>query len=282
MVDTDILRDAAFFRRVKGIPAGNRVLWSTKDISVTREKIAAMPDQIIRAAPSAMVPKLIEHDNAAVRRKFAEAGIAIKADMQSSDFNFLARITSDRVDLSNDCVKQDRIDCSDFNNRNPVVLPSHKADALPIAISTAPWLSGTSTLAIAKFPQPGVSADSDQFRAAILAGLVKGISIGFIPIEWRFTKDPTRPMGVDFLSIKLLEWSFVSIPCCPDCLLLGAVSGGKSASDVKMADLRRAARALAAEARSLSQSIQPDVTTREGRLSEAKNFRRASDLAGRS
>jgi hypothetical protein len=82
-------------------------------------------------------------------------------------------------------------------------------------------------------------------------------------------------MGVDFLSIKLLEWSFVSIPCCPDCLLLGAVSGGKSAnSDIKIADLRREARALADRVRAVGESIQSDpVLTREQRIAEARNFR---------
>jgi hypothetical protein len=284
MVDTtiDTLRKDAFQRRVKGTAGGNRILWSAKDIAVHLDYAMAMqPDQIIRAAaaPTAL-PKLLDQDAAAVRRKFAEVGIAVKADMQSSDFNILARITSDRFDLSNDSVKQDRIDCSDFNNRNPVVLPSHNAGALPIATSTAPWLSGSSTLAIAKFPLPGVNADSDKFRAAILAGLVRGVSIGFVPLEWRFSKDSTRPFGVDFLSIKLLEWSFVSIPCCPDCLVIGAVSGGKSADDVRMADLRREARKLAASAREISESIQSDpVLTREQRLAEARNFRH---MAGRS
>jgi hypothetical protein len=64
-------------------------------------------------------------------------------------------------------------------------------------------------------------------------------------------------------------------------LLIGAVSGGKAASDAKMADLRRDARALAAKARSLSETIQPDAATREDRLLESKNFMRLADLAGR-
>ena len=50
--------------------------------------------------------------------------------------------------------------------------------------------------------------------------------------------------------------------------------------DIKTAARRREARALAAEARSISESILPDVpTTREQRLAEARNFKH---LAGRS
>ena len=85
-------------------------------------------------------------------------------------------------------------------------------------------------MAIAKFPRPGVSADSDRVAAAIRGGLVRGASIGFVPLRWSFTKDPARPMGISFHSIKMIEFSVCSIPCNPDCLLIGAVSGGKSAS----------------------------------------------------
>jgi hypothetical protein len=132
-------------------------------------------------------------------------------------------------------------------------------------------------LAIAKFPKPGVSANSDQIARAVRAGLQRGVSIAFIPTKWSFSKDPARPLGVDFHAIKLLEWSFCALPCNPDCLVIGAVSGGTAAppSDPKMADLRREARALAAKGRALAASIpDPVPLTREQRVAEAAAFRR--------
>jgi hypothetical protein len=137
-------------------------------------------------------------------------------------------------------------------------------------------------LAIAKFPKPGISADSDRIAAAVRAGLQRGTSIGFIPLSWSFSKDPTRPLGIDFKSIKLLEWSFAALPCNLDCRVIGSVSGATTpAPDAsKMADLRREARALAAKARAMSESISDPVPqTREQRIAESQALRRTL-LAG--
>jgi phage head maturation protease len=100
---------------------------------------------------------------------------------------------------------------------------------------------------------------------------MRGVSIGFIPLKWNFSKDPSRPMGVDFHAIKLLEFSICSIPANPDCYVLGSAASSQSApNDAKVADRRREARMLAASARSLSQSISDAVPlTREQRIAEA-------------
>jgi hypothetical protein len=50
----DIIRDDALSRRVLGLSGGNCIEWSAKDIAMIRDHIAAMPDQIIRAAPAAV------------------------------------------------------------------------------------------------------------------------------------------------------------------------------------------------------------------------------------
>jgi hypothetical protein len=276
---TDILRQDALSRRVKGLHGGHRIVWSGKDIAKIRDHIMAMPEKIFRAAPTA-VSKFVESP-AVVRRKFANAGISVK-DMQPSDLNFLFTISSERVDLAGDVITIAGVDCSNFN-QNPVVLNAHDSSELPIAASTAPWVSGSALMATAKFPPPGISDDSDEVAAAIRAQLVRGASVGFVPLSWSFTKDPARPFGVDFKSTRLLEWSVCSVPCNPSCLLVGAVSGGKSDSDIKMAARRHEAMAIVASARAICESISdpaPPTTTRstqsrEERIAEAAKFRRA-------
>jgi hypothetical protein len=290
----DMMRQDALSRRVKGIAGGNRILWSAKDIATIHDYVMAMPETIIRAAPTTVVHKSPEIDLASIRRKLLESGVAVNRDMQSDDLSFLYIISSQRVDLSNDDIDQAGIDFEDYKKNNPVILDSHDSSVPPIAVSSPPWLSGGKTMAIAKFPRPGISADSDRVAAAIRGGLIRGASIGFVPLRWSFTKDPTRPLGISFSSVKMIEFSTCSIPCNSDCLLVGPVSGGKSAPDVKMADLRREARALAAKARALGESIPADrAPTRESiptdpiqarayRIAEARRFRRDADLAGRS
>jgi hypothetical protein len=191
-----------------------------------------MTEKTLRAAPTA-ARKFLDLDLVAVRRKFAETGLTVNRDMQPNDRNFLVPVTTEGIDHENDSVKIPGVDCSIFN-KNRIIPLAHDTSALPIAISSAPWLSSVSgkaaLMAIAKFPEPGVSAESDRVAAAIRAGMFRGASIGFLPLKWSFSTDPSRPLGVDFNAVKLLEWSFCSLPCNPECILIGAVSGGKSAS----------------------------------------------------
>ncbi|SRR5216683_8286013 len=108
MVDTtlDILRQDALVKRVKGIAGGNRIIWSAKDIAVIRERIMAMSEKTIRAAPTRTVSEFLDVDPAAVRRKFFMANAAVvKRDIQQDDYNFLFTITSPRTDLAGDSVK---------------------------------------------------------------------------------------------------------------------------------------------------------------------------------
>jgi hypothetical protein len=250
----DALRHDALARRVKGMAGGNHIVWSAKDIALIRDYVMEIPEKVIRAAPTA-ARKFVDLDPAAARRKFANAGIAVKGDMQPGDLNFLFTISSEQVDLAGDVITIAGVDCSNYN-KNPVVLNAHDSSELPIAVSTAPWVSGTALMATARFPPPGISAESDQVAAAMRASLVRGASVGFIPLKWSFTKDPARPFGVDFQTVRLLEWSVCAVPCNPGCLVVGAVSG-KSASAASIPD--------------------PAPLTREQRIEQARNFRRIAE-----
>jgi phage head maturation protease len=126
------------------------------------------------------------------------------------------------------------------------------------------------------FPDPGISAVSDQVRAMVAAGVLRGASVGFLPGQFKFSKDPARPLGIDFLSgHTLTEWSLCAVPCNPSCLVVGPTASGKSASDVKITDRRRAARQLTARARSIFASTpNPVPMTRAQRIAEAQALRR--------
>jgi hypothetical protein len=282
----DLLRHDALTKRLNNI-GGNRIHWSAKDGALISDYIMSMPAQMFRtAAPASR--KLVDAGAAAVvRRKLSDHGIVIR-DAHPTDRKFLFIISSEDVDLAGDVVTVDGIDCANFL-KNPVVLNSHDSTALPIASSTAPIVSGKTLTAVAKFPRPGVSECSDQVAAAIRASLIRACSIGFVPLRWSFAKgDTSRPFGVNFHEIRLLEWSCCSVPCNPACLLLGTVDGQSAAShsssrnfllgnDAKMAARRREARALADQASSISASMSDDpALTRDQRLrlAEAQKFSR--------
>jgi hypothetical protein len=128
--------------------------------------------------------------------------------------------------------------------------------------------SGKAVTAIAKFPSRGVSDDSDRIAAAIRAGLVRGASIGFMPLKWAFVTDPARPFGVDFQSIRLLEWSVCSVPCNPACLLIRSIAGPKASHSSQRVE------EWLAEARAKARNSARPSSTRAQRLAEARELRR--------
>ena len=263
MSSLDILRRDALDTRLKGIAGGNRILWSAKDVSLIRDYVMEQPECFFRkaSAPARQDPATRSASTAVVR------------DIQASDLNFLFEVSNNSVDRAGDSIDPNGIDTAEVA-RNPVVLNGHDSSVLPIASSSVPWVSGSSLMAVAKFPQPGVSPASDQVAAAIRAGLVKGASIGFIPVKWSFSKDPRRPMGINFASVRMLEYSCCSIPCNPGCLLIGPVSA-KSIDQHVGAARQAQARALTLQARSASkQTSRSAPLSREQRLAEAREFQR--------
>ena len=275
MVDNlDFFRKDALRKRVNGIAGGNRVLWTDKDLLKIYDHIAsARPEEIIRAAQPTEV-KLSQPVN------LSSLGVEVRSAAGLEDHP-VCTITTPRSDLTNDSVHGAGVDSTDFA-KFCAVLDAHDSSKPPVAVSSRLWMSGDNTLAIAKFPKPGVSANSDQIGAATRAGLLRGTSIGFVPLKWSFSKDdPSRPLGVNFEAIKLLEWSLCGIPCNQDCRVVGWVSGATSSPDAsKMADLRRSARDLAAKARSISESISDLVPlTREQRIAEVQAFRRLAAVS---
>jgi hypothetical protein len=270
----DFLRNDVFLKRINPIVGSNRPIWSEKDqIKLFDKYMSARSEEIVSAAlPPQVKLSPLEIDKAAL----AKFGIDLRSDIGPED-NPLVAISTPRTDLTNDDVDTSNVDSTDFA-KFCQVLDTHDSSKPPVALSSRPWLSGTTMLAIARFPKPGVSADSDRISAAVRAGLQRGASIGFIPLKWSFSKDPSRPLGISFHAIKLLEWSFCALPCNQDCRVLGSVANNQSApSDGKTADRRREARVLAAKARALCASIDDEPLappTREQRMAEARAVRR--------
>ncbi len=272
----DILRKDAFHKRVHGIAGGNRIVWGEKDIIQIYDRLMSVRMEEIVTRHSAPETKLLgaaDTDKSAL----AKMGIELRdIGAEGDPLAVVGKITSDRVDLANDRMTPSAIDYADFLKFRGI-LDTHDSSKPPVALSTQPWLSGASLLAIANFPRSGISADSDRIAASVRAGLQRGISIGFIPRKWSFSKDAARPLGIDFHESTLLEWSFCALPCNQDCRILGSVANNQSApSDpTKNVDRRREARALASQARALIAAIDDEpAQTREQRLAEARNLRR--------
>jgi HK97 family phage prohead protease len=105
--------------------------------------------------------------------------------------------------------------------QNPVVLFAHKRDELPIATARKVQVKGSKKErrleADVEFPPPGKFARSDEVWDAIDAGLLRGVSVGFVPHTVLFEEHEDREVTV-LDDLELLELSIVPVGSNPETL----------------------------------------------------------------
>jgi phage head maturation protease len=275
----DILRQDALATRLKGVVGGARVLWPTKAVAQIRRYIWDLPERELIDATELKVS-----DQRSVIDVPASALILRAMDTSALAWQF--QISNESPDLMNDSIKLVGWRFQNFAKNGPVLF-CHDSGILPVGQSSMPWTTGSALMANVTFPAANISAVSDQVRGMIAAGVLRGASVGFVPGKFKFTSDPQRPMGIDFLDgHTLTEWSVCAVPANPSCLVVGPASGSKSAIRDSAAMTREQrvaeARALAAKARSsMRQSIADVATTREQRIAQAAEIRRLAYGVGK-
>jgi len=125
--------------------------------------------------------------------------------------------STDQVDRSGDVVVQGGISVSNFA-KTQTVLWNHDQDH-PIARCIEIGVKSGRLEALVEFPEPGVSAKSDEVYGLIKAGIINAASIGFVPLEAEPLNGKNRAAGLRFDESELLEFSFVSVPANPGALI---------------------------------------------------------------
>jgi hypothetical protein len=219
MTDTILgIRQDVFTRRL----SGGHIKWSVKDAARIRQHIWELSEKnLLRAAEV----KLLDSQ----RPVTGPMGAHVLRAMDSSALSWQFQITNETPDLCLDVIKVSGWNLQNFRKNAPV-LDCHNSAIPPLGQSSIPWPSGSGMMANVTFPESGISAASDQARAMVAANIWRGASVGFIPGQFKFSSDPARPLGIDFLSGHILtEWSICSVPCHPLCLVVGPAAGSKSA-----------------------------------------------------
>jgi hypothetical protein len=266
MVDLTEMKQVAFKWRLKG-----GAFFTPLQSAQIRHHISNMPE---RALFEAAEMKLFDQGTPAPGPMAAH----VLRAMDSTALSWHCRISDEGTDLPGDQIKVAGWNLAIAAKNCPAPL-SHDTSALPVGQWSMPYRSGSALDANVNFPQPGTSAVSDQVRAMMAAGVLRGVSVGFIPGTFRFSADKQRPLGIDFIEgHTLIEASLCPVPANPRCLVIGPATGTKSAGHdgVDIADRRREARAMVAAARTRIASIDSTPMTREQRMAEA---RRAIRLA---
>jgi HK97 family phage prohead protease len=102
--------------------------------------------------------------------------------------------------------------------QNPVALWSHDSYSPPIGRASNVGVVGNKLMGDIEFIPSDISPFAESIYRMVTAGYVKAVSVGFLPIEWKFTSDKNRPYGIDFTKQELLEISVCPVPCNPNAL----------------------------------------------------------------
>jgi HK97 family phage prohead protease len=92
---------------------------------------------------------------------------------------------------------------------NPVVLASHDPTQ-PIG-NAKPVIRNGRVEALIDFAQAGISAKADEWCGLAKSGVIRAVSVGFDPIEFK----PNKSGGYDYDKWELMEISLVAVPANP-------------------------------------------------------------------
>jgi HK97 family phage prohead protease len=118
--------------------------------------------------------------------------------------------------------------------RNPVVLWSHDATSPPIGRCTRVWVQGDRLMGDLEFAPPEIYEFADTVYKMVRDRWLSAGSVGFQPIEWSWSRDASRPGGIDFRRQELLEFSVCPVPANPGALVDGRSVAAKALSPDKI------------------------------------------------
>lgn len=121
------------------------------------------------------------------------------------------------VDHSGDSISVDGWQLDVFA-QNPVALWCHDSYSPPLGSASNVGPAGGKLMGDIEFATADLFPFADMIYRMVKAKLVRAVSVGFLPVEWKFVSDSKRPFGIDFVKQKLLEISLCPIPCNPNAL----------------------------------------------------------------
>jgi HK97 family phage prohead protease len=184
---------------------------------------------------------------------------------------FRFRFSDRSIDRMSDTIDPDGWDLTNFL-RSPTALFAHDSSAPPIGRAfNLQILAGTALDGSIEFPTADIYPFAAQVFDLIANGYLRSVSVGFIPTKFKYSTDPSRPGGIDFLEQELLEISVVPIPANANALIQ-AQAKGLSTGALRGIRSGGPSPRIAAELRSWAQeTAQPDPEE-EMRMARARNL----------
>jgi HK97 family phage prohead protease len=107
--------------------------------------------------------------------------------------------------------------------KNPVVLFVHNNKSIPVGSASNVRVEGGQLLATVTFATEDVNEEAEDVWRAVKAGLLRGISVGFIPHSYRWEMLNDEEIMV-LSDLELLELSICPVPSNPDALAIRSIN----------------------------------------------------------
>jgi HK97 family phage major capsid protein len=109
--------------------------------------------------------------------------------------------------------------------RNPVFLWAHQSDDPPIGRVKTLFTVGSRLMASVEYAEREAYPFADTIFQLVKRGFLNAVSAAWLALEWRAANDRSRPGGLDFTKVELLELSQVPVPALPSALAAGRAAG---------------------------------------------------------
>jgi HK97 family phage prohead protease len=113
---------------------------------------------------------------------------------------------------------------SNFLN-NPVFLWAHQSDEPPIGRVEELGDEAGRLVGLVRYAERDAYPFADTIYELTKRGFLNATSTGWIPLEWTAANDRSRPGGLDFRKVELLEISQVPVPALPTALATARSAG---------------------------------------------------------
>lgn len=108
---------------------------------------------------------------------------------------------------------------------NPVFLWAHDASQLPIGRVVDIGVSAGKLIGDVEYLDRDQYEFADTVYQMVRGGYLNATSVSWMPLEYRYSQDKSRPGGIDFLKQELLEISQVPVPAMPTALATARANG---------------------------------------------------------
>jgi prohead serine protease len=138
------------------------------------------------------------------------------AQTAADTFRFV--FSNEKVGRDGHVVRNNGIQHDNYD-RNNIVLFAHDDTEPPIGRGSNIDTSGVNCRMDVTFAPRDVLPFAGTIRDLVAGKWLRALSMSWQPIEWKFSSDKSRPGGMDFTKVDLLEISVVPLPALPDALL---------------------------------------------------------------